>query len=45
MSRHDNAITTREFWDAHAATAALSADEPPDTDTCDGVAQLRGSEP
>ena len=29
MSRHDNAITTREFWDAHAATAALSPDEPP----------------
>jgi hypothetical protein len=29
MNRHDNAITTREFWDAHAAAAALSADEPP----------------
>jgi len=29
MSRHDNAITTREFWDSHAATAALSPDEPP----------------
>jgi hypothetical protein len=27
MSRHDDAITTREFWDAHAATPALNSDE------------------
>jgi SAM-dependent methyltransferase len=28
MSHHDDAITTREFWDARAATAALSSGEP-----------------